>query len=151
MHKARLGKLVVLIAALAGAARSEQPSRVSETNASSRVAIRGNVNPRTNALSDQGPATGSLPLPRVTLFFSRTADQQAQLDQLLVRQQDPSSPDYHRWLSPQEIADRFGMSEADMQKTVDWLSAQGFSVVERAASRSYVVFSGTTAEIQSHL
>src|SRR5437868_14261134 len=119
MHKARLGKLVVLIAALAGAAHSEQPSRVSETNASSRVAIRGNVNPRANALSDQGPVTGSRPLPRVTLFFSRTADQQAQLDQLLVRQQYPSSLDYHRRSTPEEIADHFGMSEADMQESVD--------------------------------
>jgi subtilase family serine protease len=42
------------------------------------------------------------------MIFRPTDIQQAELDKLLEQQQDPSSPNYHRWLSPDEFADRFG-------------------------------------------
>jgi subtilase family serine protease len=130
-------------------AQAEQVSRVSEINGQSRIGIHGNVHPLASSANDRGKVSGSLVLPRVTLVFNRTADQQAQLDELLRQQQDPSSGNYHKWLTPQQFADRFGVSESDMQKAADWLTAQGLTVVERAASRSYVVFSGAAAQIQS--
>ena len=40
------------------------------------------------------------------MAFAPTADQQTALDELLVRQQTAGSPDYHRWLSPEEYARR---------------------------------------------
>ena len=39
---------------------------------------------------------------------------QGELDALLAGQQDPASPDYHRWLSPQEFRSRFAPGEADV-------------------------------------
>jgi len=39
--------------------------------------------------------------------------QQAALEQLLKEQQDPASPNYHNWLTPETYADRFGASAAD--------------------------------------
>ena len=38
--------------------------------------------------------------------------QQAALDRLLADQQTPSSPNYHKWLTPEQYADRFGLSSA---------------------------------------
>jgi len=41
---------------------------------------------------------------------------------------DPSSPLYRRWLTPQEIADRFGASPADYQKVASYFASLGMNV-----------------------
>ena len=114
-----------------------------------RRTVRGNISPRLQSAIDQGAVVASQPLSRITLFFNRTAAQQAELDALLVQQQDPSSPDYHKWLTLEQYAERFGVSEADMAKTAQWLQGQGFAIVERAPSRTYIAFSGTTGQVQA--
>jgi subtilase family serine protease len=39
---------------------------------------------------------------------------QAQFDKLLQEQQDPNSPQYHRWLFPTEYDQRFGPTDSDV-------------------------------------
>src|SRR5436189_2788262 len=90
-----------------------QRSRISPVDNSRRAALPGHIHPRVALSEDRGPVDASLPISNVTIAFSPTADQQAALDELLVRQQTPGSPDYHHWLSPQEYAERFGVSESD--------------------------------------
>jgi subtilase family serine protease len=109
--------------------------------------VRGNVHPFARTEHDQGEAAGSMMLNRMVMTFSRSAAQQADLDAILSEQQNPLSPYYHQWLTPEQFADRFGLSASDIAKVVDWLRAQGFSVDETARSRSYVAFSGTAAQV----
>ena len=149
MHRAACAGVAGFLLAVAGGMQAEQVSRVSDLGGQSRIGIHGNIHPLASHANDIGKTSGSLVLPRVTLFFNRTASQQAQLVQLLRELQDPASANYHKWLTPQQFADRFGVAESDMQKTADWLAAQGLNVVERPSSRSYIVFSGTAAQIRS--
>jgi len=149
MHRASCAGVVSFLLVMAGVMQSEQVSRVSDLGGRSRVGIHGNIHPLASSANDLGKTSDSLTLPRVTLFFNRTAAQQAQLDELLGEQQDRASAHYHQWLTPQEFADRFGVSESDMQKTAQWLAAQGFKLIERPPSRSYLVFSATAAQIHS--
>ena len=72
--------------------------------------LKGNIHPLLASAEDQGEAPGTLFLPRITMHFQMTAAQQADLDQLLAAQQDPSSPQFHQWLTPELYAERFGMS-----------------------------------------
>jgi subtilase family serine protease len=109
--------------------------------------VRGSVHPSARTELDQGAATGSLMLNRMVMTFSRSAAQQADLDALLSEQQNPLSPYYHQWLSPEQFAGRFALSASDIAKVTDWLQGQGFSVDETARSRSYVAFSGTAAQV----
>ena len=88
---------------------------------SQRVALPGHVSPRTKSGVDQGPVDPSMALPYVTIVLKPSASQQADLTQLLAQQQDPSSPNYHDWLTPEQYADRFGVSQADIDKMVAWL------------------------------
>ena len=37
----------------------------------------------------------------------------AKLEELLAAQQNPASPEYHKWLTPAEFWKRFGPSDAD--------------------------------------
>jgi len=112
-----------------------------------RAALPGNVSPRIQSGTDLGTLDPSTVLPYVTLVLKPSASQQADLDQLLAQQQDPSSPDYHRWLSPEQYADRFGVSQSDINKIEAWLGQHGLTVKSVARGRNAIVFSGTAGQI----
>jgi len=114
-----------------------------------RIPLRGHLRSMRQAESDEGPVDSSLVLSHMTLMFTRTDEQQADLERFLQDQQDPASRDYHLWLSPEEFADRFGLSTDDLNKVVSWLQAQGFTIDEIPSSRSWIVFSGTAAQAAS--
>jgi subtilase family serine protease len=111
--------------------------------------ISGNVSPRARAQYDQGEIEGSFDLPYITMFFKPTAAQQASLDQLLQQQEDRSSPNFHKWLTPGQFADQFGLSPNDLKTVVNWLQDQGFTVVRTANGRNWVAFSGTAAQVKA--
>jgi subtilase family serine protease len=85
------------------------------------------------------------------MMFQQTPAQQAGLDRLLASQRDPSSPDYHKWLTPEQYADRFGLSTDDLARVTAWLKSAGFTIESTARGRDWVVFSGTAAQVESAL
>lgn len=117
----------------------------------SRVRLTGHVHPMAKAENDLGPLDPSEVLPAVTLVLQQTPEQQADLDRLLAAQQDPSSPDYHRWLTPEQYADRFGASTDDTAKIAAWLVQQNLHVTSVGRGRTSVAFTGTVADIEQAL
>ena len=113
------------------------------------VWLEGNVRPMFQPENDMGPVDGFLKLENISLMFKLTASQQADLTALLAEQQDPSSPNYHHWLTPEQYADRFGLSPNDINQVVAWLQAQGFTITQTARGRTWVSFSGTAAQVQA--
>src|ERR1700733_12166645 len=99
---------------------------------SSRVAIQHTIPARALRAQDLGAAPADRKLEGVTLHFSLTAAQQADLNQLLIDQQNPNSPSYHQWLTPAQFGARFGLSSADLAKVTVWLTGQGLTVVSVA-------------------
>ena len=67
---------------------------------------------------------------------------------MLNELQDPRSPRYHRWLTPEQFAERFGVSQNDSQAIKTWLEQQGFQVDGVARGRNWVTFSGSVAQIE---
>ena len=116
---------------------------------SRRATLPGHVSPRIESGVDQGSVDPSMDLPYVTLMLKPSASQQADLDRLLAQQQDPSSPDYHNWLTPEQYADRFGLSQADIAKMVAWLGQHGLAVKSIARGRNAIAFGGTAGQIGS--
>src|SRR5690349_13366992 len=108
---------------------------------SSSFVVRGNVHPLATARNDRGRMPATFRMQHITMLFKSTDRQQTELDALLEQQQDSHSANYHRWLSPQEFGARFGLSENDMNKVVDWLQQQGFHVDEIAPGGRSVTFS----------
>ena len=69
---------------------------------------------------------------------------------MLLRQQlDPSSPNYHKWLSPEQYAERFGVSPSDMSRAAAWLRQQGFTTMIPSRSRTWIGFNGTAAQVEA--
>jgi uncharacterized protein (TIGR03437 family) len=114
-----------------------------------RAALHGFVHPATKAGNDAGAVPDSFALPAITMAFQPSAAQQAALDQLLAQQQDPSSPNFHQWLTPEQYADQFGVSASDLSKVNAWLTAQGFQISKTARGRNWVTFSGTSGQVKS--
>jgi hypothetical protein len=88
-------------------------------------------------------------MERITILFQRTAAQKADLDALLSAQQNPTSPSFHQWLTPAQFGERFGIAQADLQKVTGWLQAHGLAVVETPASKTFIVFEGPAAQVES--
>src|SRR5271167_3582782 len=86
-----------------------------------RWRLRGSVHPSARAEFDRGAVDGSLAMEGMKLVFQFTPEQQISLDTLLRQQLDPSSPNYHRWLTREQYADRFGVSPGDLTRAANWL------------------------------
>jgi subtilase family serine protease len=127
-----------------------QPDRiVGEIDSSQKVALRGNVHGLAQDRFDLGRTDTSKMLHGVTLAFRLSPFQQADLDNLLAQQQDRTSQNYHKWLTPAQYAKRFGMTENDIARLTAWLESQGLTVTSVANSRNQISFEGTVAQIES--
>jgi subtilase family serine protease len=137
--------VVPLLASASLAAQGPQPRLSAPIADAARATLAGSQPPRARIARDVGAASDSLALPHITLFFSRSAAQQTDLESLLAAQQDPASAQYHQWLTPAEFGARFGLADADLAKTEAWLESKGLSVVDVAPSRNSITVSGTAA------
>ena len=142
-----LSAALLLVSPLATLALSP-PNRIATVDTAARGTIAHNVAGRTKASTDLGQAPSDHRIDGITLFFSRTAAQQAALDQLMIAQQTPGSPQYHKWLTPTQFGQQFGLSAADLAKVQSWLSSQGLTVTYVAPSNSLIVVGGTVAQVQ---
>ncbi len=105
-----------------------------------------NLHPLARPQYDQGPADPDLRLGYIQLMFAQTPAQQAELDELLAAQRNPASPSYHQWLTPEQYADRFGLSAADFARVTAWVKSSGFTIEYAARGRDWIAFSGTAAQ-----
>ena len=130
--------------------RSLVPSRIVQPIDNDQlVTLHGNTSPFAVAKNDHGPASASLPMPDLTLVLSRSPEEQAAFDQYVASEYDRSSPNYHQWLTPAEIGQRFGPSETDIATITSWLASQGFTVTKVTPDRMAIRFSGTAGLAES--
>src|ERR1051326_4409536 len=118
-HVSLIQKPSVLIALAALCGSAFLPTPLLPARLQDRVAQRiddgresvlpGSVHPLAQPQYDRGRLSAVTVLPRIVMSFHRTAEQQADLEQLLREQQDPQSPKYHTWLTPEQFAERFGL------------------------------------------
>ncbi|HEY6447595.1 MAG TPA: protease pro-enzyme activation domain-containing protein [Acidobacteriaceae bacterium] len=141
---------IALLSTLSLPLAAQVPARVvapiDETNL---VTLKGNVHPLAQARFDRGAAPLATPTGHVLLLLQRSAAQQRALTQFLADVQNPSSPNYHKWLTPSQYGAQFGLSDTDMTTVKSWLQAHGFKVEKVAQARNVIQFSGNFGQIQS--
>ncbi len=116
----------------------------------STTLLRGHVPGWAASARDEGPTPGDTPV-RLTFVLSRSPELQANFVQLLEDQQNASSPNYHQWLTPQEVGERFGPTQHDLDSLTAWLVSQGLTVIESAPSRVFVSVTGPASAVESAL
>ena len=114
-----------------------------------RITLRGNVHPLATAQFDMGTVAPDFPMDRMILILLPDRDQQAALDQFVEAQHNPESPYYHQWLSPEQYAERFGVSENDIAQIRGWLQGHGLQVEEVTAGHRSIIFSGTAVQVEA--
>src|SRR5271157_9565 len=113
------------------------------------VVLTGRVHASATPSADRGAVEDSFAMPGVMLVFKPSSTQQAALDQLLAQQQDPASPNYHQWLTPEQFAERFGLSPSDLERVRTWAQAQGFTIGGTARSRTWISLNGTAGQARA--
>jgi hypothetical protein len=83
--------------------------------------------------------------------MARSPERETALRQFLHNAHTAGSPEYHKWLTPEEYGERFGATDDDLQVVSGWLQAQGFTVNRVTRSRAMVEFSGTAATVREAL
>ena len=135
-------RLAVIVSISTATLLAQQDRIVAPLDPTSRVVLRGNVHAKAQPLYDRGRVDPTLEISYVTLLLKPSPDQQVSLDRLLADQQEPSSPSHHKWLTPEQFADRFGASSGDIAKIAAWLEAQGLTVNDVARGRHWISFTG---------
>ena len=99
------------------------------------------------AANDRGKVIAATPLASLQLTLKRSPERQAAFDALLAQQQDPASPNFRHWLTPTEIGERFGATQADIDAISTWLISQGLTVQSISNSRTSIRFGGSAADV----
>ncbi|HXP63451.1 MAG TPA: Ig-like domain repeat protein [Dongiaceae bacterium] len=140
-----------LLSSAAAQAQAVAPSVriVNAVDERSLVTLKGNTHPLANATNDRGRVSPDLPMTGLILVLSRSPEQQAAFDKFVASQYDPGSPNFHKWLSPDEVGADFGPAPADIAVISNWLTGHGFSIAEVAPNRMSIRFGGTAAQVES--
>jgi Pro-kumamolisin, activation domain len=126
------------------AARPLVTSPVVNTNL---VRLTGNVRPEANTTNDLGAVPDTFPMDHMLIQLQRPPTEEAALRQLIDQLHDPSSPNYHQWLTPEQLGTQFGPAASDIQQVTSWLQTQGFRVNLVYPSGMTIDFSGNAGEV----
>jgi hypothetical protein len=129
-----------------------QPLITQSVNDGILFRLAGNIPPAAqNAANDRGSAPDTMALPHMLLQLRRPAAQEQALQTLIEQLHDPSSPNYHQWLSAEQLGAQFGPAASDIQTITNWLSQHGFTVNAVLANRMTIDFSGTAGQVRTAL
>ena len=149
MHRRNLSFLLLCAVTTAIAAPGDRVT--TPVDARHSHVVPGRINHLARPQSDQGAVDPSMPMNHLRLITKPSASQQTELLQLLADQQNPSSPQFHKWLTPEQFGVRFGLTPSDQAKVTAWLQSEGFTVTELARGRNWITFSGTAAQVSKSL
>jgi subtilase family serine protease len=85
------------------------------------------------------------------LQLSRSPEQERALEARIQSMHDPSSPNFHHWMTAAELGEAYGVAQEDIQKISAWLQSRGFRVNSVSPGRTWIDFSGTAASVRQAL
>ncbi|MBZ5602426.1 MAG: Ig-like domain repeat protein [Acidobacteriia bacterium] len=140
-------KFVWITLAAAALALAADDRITAPIDSNQRVPVRGQVHPAARAGIDQGALPPDAEISYATILLQPAPG----LETFLAEQQNPSSPEFHKWLTPEQFADRFGLTAGDTVKIAGWLRSQGLQVHDVARGRHWISFSGSSATMSRAL
>lgn len=130
-------------------ADSPKPVITSPIDESQLVTLTGNTTSAAlRVQNDRGPVADNLIFDHLLLTLKRAPETEARLEKLIDAMHKQDSPEFHRWLTAQQLGERFGLAPQDRQTIQRWLELHGFSV-NRVYQNGFVIdFAGTAAQIR---
>lgn len=143
------GFAVALFGANASMHAQSKALITSAVDPSQRKVLHGSIHPLANSANDRGHADGAMAMKDMLLLLQPNATQTAQLKKYVDDLHNANSPRFHKWLTPEEFAARYGAADADVAKVKEWLAASGFSVDQVARGKNWIRFSGTSTQVET--
>ncbi|MGB9235628.1 MAG: Ig-like domain repeat protein [Terriglobales bacterium] len=127
-----------------------QSSRVTQQiDESKMVSMSGNTRPEAmNPVNDRGPVSDTFDVDHIFLLLQRSPKQEQKLDKLIDQLSDPNSPNFHKWLTPEQYG-KYGVSQGDIDKVTTWLESHGFRINQVYTNHMVIDFSGTAGQLRS--
>ena len=126
------------------------PARITQAiDETQLVRLRGNVHPLARPEFDQGAVSDATPMKRMMFLLQRSPEQEAALQQFMTEQMSNESPNFHKWLTPQQFGAQYGPADSDIQTVTGWLASHGFTAVRVAPGRNVIEFSGNVGQVRS--
>ncbi len=122
------------------AAASCVPSQMS----SQEIRLQGHIPPIIRHLSPIGYLDCQ---QTIRLSIALKIQHPAELDAFLAAKNDPASPDYHQYLTPQQFADRFAPPQHTIDALISYLDQQHITVTESTNHMNIQAY-GTVAAIE---
>jgi len=113
--------------------------------------LKGNTHPLARRQFDVGVAAPDQPMRRMLLVLKGSPEQEFGLRKLLDDQQDKASPNYHKWLTPDEFGAQFGPADQDVQVVAGWLQSHGLQVNRVSHGRTIIEFTGVESQVEEAL
>jgi subtilase family serine protease len=110
-----------------------------------RVVIPDNIAP---ALQDAVFVSHSDPNSVVTVVVGLKLHNEAEFGDLLDRLYDSNSPDYHRWISPEDFFSKFSPSQSDVDAVRQHLESHGLTIKRISDNRVLVQATGRVSQIE---
>ena len=138
-------------AALAQTAGGQAQTLITQAvNDSDLFKLAGNTRPEAqNAANDRGLVVDATPMRHLMLQLRRPAAREQALAILLDQLHDPNSPNFHHWLTANQIGAQFGPAASDISTVTNWLTQHGFTVNTIYPSGMAIEFSGTAGQVRS--
>ena len=112
------------------------------------VTLFNNTRPEATRANDRGRVPDEFPMDHMLLQMKRSPEREAASERYLAELQDSASPDFHKWLTPGQFAEYFGLATADVDATSAWLRSHGFTVNGIQPSGMTIDFSGTAGLVR---
>ena len=133
------------LTALAGAALCSNLLCFSATPAGADTQVlRGNI---PAVVAHLRPLERLAPGRRLNLAIGLPLRNRAALMTLLQELRDPASPKYHRWLTAEQFAEKYGPAEEDYQALIAFATAKGLTVTGTHPNRTILDVEGSVADI----
>src|SRR5882762_1170285 len=88
------------------------PARITQAiDETQLVRLHGNVHPLARPEFDQGIVSDATPMNRILLLLQRSPEQQAALSKFMDEQLSKDSPNFHKWLTPQDFGKLYGPAD----------------------------------------
>jgi pseudomonalisin len=135
-----------LLAVTAAATASVLGGTAVSAAANDPVTVTQNLLPGLAAATDLGAADATAAM---TLVVNLARPDPSGEQALLDAENDPSSPSYRQYLSPDDFATRFGVAQSQLAAVTSWLSGGGLTVDSVSAARDVIAVRGTVAQVSA--
>ncbi len=113
------------------------------------VRVANNVVKAFNVVNDRGVVADDFQLQHLQLQLRRSPAQELAVEAFINALHDPTSPEFHKWLSAEDFGTRFGVAASDLLVVQRWLMGHGFRVNFVYPSRMVIDFSGAAGAVKA--